>query len=75
MFSDCHERIAQIKTQDPRVSRLLHRHTALEQHVRNMESAKATPAQPVLDTLKREKQALERELLAILQAVPVAEAA
>ncbi|KMW47783.1 hypothetical protein PQH03_07775 [Ralstonia insidiosa] len=75
MFSDCHERIAKLKTQDPRFSRLLRRHTALEQHVRNMESAKATPAQPVLAMLKREKQVLEGELRAILQGMPVAEAA
>lgn len=75
MFSDCHERIAQLKTQDPRFSRLLRRHTVLAQHVLNMESAKARPAQPVLETLKREKQALEGELHALLQAVPVTESA
>ncbi|MCO5398771.1 hypothetical protein [Ralstonia soli] len=67
MFSDCHERIAQLKAQDAQFSRLVRRYDALNQHVRNMESAKARPALPVLTRLKREKQALEGELRAILQ--------
>lgn len=70
MFSDCQARVTQLKAQDPRFSLLLRRHAALDQHVRNMKSAKARRAAPVLECIKQEKQQLEAELCAILQAMP-----
>ncbi len=70
MFSDCQARVTQLKAQDPRFSLLLRRHSALAQHVHNMESAKARPAAPVLESIQREKRQLEDELRAMLQAAP-----
>jgi len=68
MFSEYRDRISQLKTEDAHFARLLRRHTALDQHVRNMESNIRPPAQPVLDNLKREKLKLTDALYAMLRA-------
>lgn len=72
MFTEYRDRITQLKAEDAHFSRLLHRYTALEQHVRNMEGSIRPVAGIVLESFKREKQALSEELYAMLGKSPAA---
>ncbi|SCU74119.1 conserved hypothetical protein [Cupriavidus necator] len=67
MFPEYRDQITTLKTQDARFARLFHRHNALDQEIRNMESGLVPASTFEIERLKKEKLLLKDQLYAILR--------
>jgi len=69
MFPEYRDLITALKGRDPHFSHLFHRHNALDQEIKNMETGQAPAGGVVIEQLKKEKLLLKDQIYGILRRV------
>jgi uncharacterized protein YdcH (DUF465 family) len=72
MFPEYRDLISALKGRDPHFSRLFHRHNALDQEIKNMETGAAPADDMAIEQLKKEKLLLKDQIYLILRKAAVA---
>ena len=67
MFPEYRDLISRLKTQDEHFARLFHRHNALDQQIKNMESGVMPSDGLSIENLKKEKLQIKDSLYLILR--------
>ena len=67
MFPEYRDLISRLKTQDEHFARLFHRHNALDQQIKNMESGLMPSDGLSIENLKKEKLQIKDSLYLILR--------